>query len=129
MCTFPLTALQIRRLLHRIPRTGPAECAANLANRSSSKVRREGFKGCGALTRLLYTRRRCEEMLSKAFAQHSGQNEHVLLRSEQLVGTAIFVFARKGLLPHIARIEGASRKVRTVGRGSGLSLELTQNAL
>jgi hypothetical protein len=68
-------------------------------------------------------------MLSKAFAQHSGQNEHVLLRSEQLVGTAIFVFARKDLLPHIARIEGSSRKVRTVGRAPVSSLELTLKSL
>lgn len=51
-------------------------------------------------------------MLSKAFALHSEKNEYVLLRSEQLVGTAIFVFAQKELLPHIARVEGASRKVR-----------------
>lgn len=52
-------------------------------------------------------------MLSKAFAQYSEKNELVLLRSEQLVGTAIFVFARKDLLPYIARVEGASRKVCT----------------
>lgn len=51
-------------------------------------------------------------MLSKAFAQQSEKNQFVLLRSEQLVGTAIFVSARKELLPHIARVEGASRKVR-----------------
>lgn len=75
-----------------------------------------GHKGCGWLTAPPYSRRRCEELLSKAFAQHSGQIEHVLLRSEQLVGTAIFVFARKDLLPHIARIEGSSRKVRIVGK-------------
>lgn len=53
-------------------------------------------------------------MLTKVFAQHSGQAEHVLLRSEQLVGTSIFVFARQDILPHIARVEGASRKVRRI---------------
>ncbi|KAJ9095489.1 hypothetical protein QFC20_006632 [Naganishia adeliensis] len=79
-------------------------------------------------------RRRCEEMLSKAFAQQSEKNQFVLLRSEQLVGTAIFVFARKELLPHIARVEGASRKTGLRGMsgnkgGCGVRFDLYDTSL
>jgi hypothetical protein len=65
----------------------------------------------GHVADLVPDSRRCEELLSKAFAQQSGEGQYVLLRSEQLVGTAIFTFVRSELLPHITRVEGASRKV------------------
>ena len=49
------------------------------------------------------------------FEQNLGKDAYVLLRSEQLVGTAIFVYVKAGLLPSITRVEGASKKVGFIG--------------
>jgi hypothetical protein len=61
--------------------------------------------------RKLRRRRKCEAILTAAFEQECGRGAYILLRSEQLVGTAIFVYAKASLLPSISRVEGASRKV------------------
>lgn len=53
-------------------------------------------------------RKRCEAALSKMFQARSQQ--YTLLRSEQLVGTTLFVFAACSLLPFITSIEGKSKK-------------------
>ena len=59
----------------------------------------------------LIRRRKCEAILTAAFEQECGRGAYILLRSEQLVGTAIFVYAKADLLPSISRVEGASLKV------------------
>lgn len=53
-------------------------------------------------------RKRCEAALTKMFQARSQQ--YTLLRSEQLVGTTLFVFAACSLLPFITSIEGKSKK-------------------
>ena len=61
-------------------------------------------------------RRKCEAVLSATFERHAGKDAYVLLRSEQLVGTAIFVYVKADLLSSITRVEGASRKASAACR-------------
>lgn len=56
-------------------------------------------------------RARCEELLTEAFGNKTGAGHYVLLRSEQLVGSAVFVYVKADLLPFITRVAGASKKV------------------
>lgn len=49
------------------------------------------------------------------FASHCGKSEYILLRSEQLVGTALMILVKASLLPAIRNIEYAEKKTGLQG--------------
>lgn len=77
-------------------------------------------------------RRRCETALTKMFAGRS--QEYLVLRSEQLVGTTIFVIAQSSLLPFIRNVEGTSKKTGLRGMsgnkgGCAIRLDVWQTSM
>lgn len=58
-------------------------------------------------------RRRWEAHINQLLADRgSSKAEYVILRSEQLVGTALFVIVKTSILPHVRNVEAATKKVR-----------------
>lgn len=49
------------------------------------------------------------------FAQNSAPQEYILMRSEQLVGTALMVVVKSALLPAIRNVEYADKKTGLQG--------------
>jgi hypothetical protein len=104
----------VRYIFDSFPRVGPIECTANHTNGPCGQVSGQhciDSQATQTLTAHIYHRRKCEAILAATFEHEHGQDAYVLLRSEQLVGTVIFVYAKADLLSSISRVEGASRKV------------------
>jgi hypothetical protein len=61
-------------------------------------------------------RRRWEAHINQLLAERGpSKAEYIILRSEQLVGTALFVIAKTRILPSIRHIEAATKKTGLKG--------------
>lgn len=56
-----------------------------------------------------------ETVIMETFVKHEGKGEYIMLRSEQLVGTALMIVVRSSLLPAIRNIEYATKKTGLQG--------------
>ena len=52
-----------------------------------------------------------EKAISNTLDRHPSRHKYILLRSSQLVGTALIIYARADIVPAIRNIEGAIKKV------------------
>lgn len=75
-----------------------------------------------------------ETVIMQTFANCCGEGEYILMRSEQLVGTALMIVVRSSLLPFIRNVEYAYKKTGLGGMsgnkgGVGIRFDLYDSAL
>lgn len=116
---------QTRRLFNRIPRNRPADGPADYRYRSREAVRSNSRSTCrnAQFSLLVPLRRRIivflavlsrtwERFIQQTFTNRpNAKSKYVMLRSEQLVGSALIVMIKEELTPVVKNVEGASKKV------------------